>query len=101
MLHTIELPHSCCSYHSSGTGTAGIVSELSVGFEGAAASNFTQRASNAISEILIGRMDATEAPFIDNFRAHAGQAFKVWLAARDRLSVATGRNQARLFTCDI
>ena len=65
------------------------------------ASNVAQRLANAVALVVRERMDALEAPFLAELRAAGSDEVKAWLRARDRLSVLTGREQARLYAIGI
>ena len=64
------------------------------------ASGFAQRLGNSLLHLVARRMDVVDAPFLTS-EADADPSCAEWLRRRRALSLSTGRNEARLYSCFI
>ena len=64
------------------------------------ASGFAQRFGNSLLELVARRMDVLDAPFLAA-EAAASPSCAAWLARRRQVTLRTGRNEERLYSCFI
>ena len=69
--------------------------EISMGFGQRLSSNFANRFTFALREMLMRRVDAVEDAILDG---ETDPSRRAWIARRRALSARTGRNECRLYS---
>ena len=94
-LHPSQLHLTTILWRDASTGGMQHIMELSMGFGQRLSSNFANRFTFALRDILMRRVDAAEDAIFD---AETDPSRRAWIARRRALSARTGRNECRLYS---
>ena len=94
-LHPSQLHLTTILWRSAATGNMQHIMEISMGFGQRLSSNFANRFTFALCELLMRRVDAIEDVILDG---ETDPSRRAWIARRRALSARTGRNECRLYS---
>ena len=94
-LHPSQLHLTTILWRDASTGGMQHIMELSMGFGQRLSSNFANRFTFALRDILMRRVDAAEDVIFD---AETDPSRRAYIARRRALSARTGRNECRLYS---